>query len=78
MAPAGSQQLRAQDPAPARRCGTEGRTERQVREGGNGDGDRDGGGDEIEEGLNDWGGRGCDDFVPGEVIKTAPSVDETT
>ena len=24
------------------------------------------------EGFNDWGGRGYDDFVPGEVTKTAP------
>ena len=46
MAPAGSQQLRAQDSAPVRRCGTEGRTGDQGREGGNGDGNRDGGGDE--------------------------------
>ena len=38
LTPAGSQQLRAQDPAPARRCGTEGRTGHQGREGGNGDG----------------------------------------
>ena len=30
------------------------------------------------EGLNDWGGRGYDDFVPGEVTKTAPSGDKTT
>ena len=30
------------------------------------------------EGFNDWGGRGYDDFVPGEVTKTAPSRDETT
>ena len=30
------------------------------------------------EGLNDWGGRGYDDFVPGEVTKTAPSGDMTT
>ena len=30
------------------------------------------------EGFNDWGGRGYDDFVPGEVTKTAPSGDETT
>ena len=29
-------------------------------------------------GFNDWGGRGCDDFVPEEVTKTAPSGDETT
>ena len=27
----------------------------------------------ICEGFNDWGGRGYDDFVPGEVTKTAPS-----
>ena len=26
-----------------------------------------------KEGFNDWGGRGYDDFVPGEVTKTAPS-----
>ena len=30
------------------------------------------------EGFNDWGGRGYDNFVPVEVIKTAPSGDETT
>ena len=30
------------------------------------------------EGFNDWGGRGYDDFFPGEVTKTAPSGDETT
>ena len=30
------------------------------------------------EGFNDWGGRGYNDFVPGEVTKTAPSGDETT
>ena len=30
------------------------------------------------EGFNDWGGRGYDDFVPGEVTKTAPSGNETT
>ena len=29
------------------------------------------------EGFNDWGGRGYDDFVPGEVTKTAPSGDKT-
>ena len=28
--------------------------------------------------FNDWGGRGYDDFVPGEVTKKAPSGDETT
>ena len=43
--PAGSQQLRAQDLAAARRCGTEGRTGHQGREGGNGDGNADEGGD---------------------------------
>ena len=31
-----------------------------------------------DEGFNDWGGRGCDDFVPGEVTKTVPSRDRTT
>ena len=32
-----------------------------------------------EEGFNDCGGRGYDDFVPGEVTKTAaPSGDRTT
>ena len=30
------------------------------------------------EGFNDWGGQGYDDFVPGEVTKTAPSGDRTT
>ena len=30
------------------------------------------------EGFNDWGGRGYDSFVSGEVTKTAPSGDETT
>ena len=30
------------------------------------------------EGFNDWGGRGYDEFVPGEVTKIAPSRDETT
>ena len=29
-------------------------------------------------GFNDWGGRGYDDFIPGEVTETAPSGDETT
>ena len=32
----------------------------------------------INEGFNDWGGRGYDDFVPGEVPKTVPSGDRTT
>ena len=31
----------------------------------------------INEGFNDWGGRGYDDFVPGEVTKTAPSGNRT-
>ena len=30
------------------------------------------------EGFNGWGGRGYDNFFPGEVTKTAPSGDETT
>ena len=30
------------------------------------------------QGFNDWGGRGYDDFVPGEVTKTAPSRDRIT
>ena len=34
--------------------------------------------DAESEGFNDWGGRGYDDFVPGEVTKTAPSEDITT
>ena len=32
----------------------------------------------TSEGFNDRGGRGYDDFVPGEVTKTAPSGDEIT
>ena len=32
----------------------------------------------TSEGFNDWAGRGYDDFVPGDVTKTAPSGDETT
>ena len=28
--------------------------------------------------FNDWGGRGYDDSVPGEVTKTTPSGDRTT
>ena len=28
--------------------------------------------------FNDWGGRGYDESVPGEIIKTAPSGDRTT
>ena len=53
MAPAGSQQLRTQDPAPARRCGTEGSTRHQGREVGNGDGNRIGGGDGREDEYGD-------------------------
>ena len=30
------------------------------------------------EGFNDWGGRGYDDFVPGEITKIVLSGDETT
>ena len=36
---------------------------------------RGGGVSNVFEGFNDWGGRGYDDFVPGEVTKTAPSGD---
>ena len=28
--------------------------------------------------INDWGGRGYDNFVPGEVTKTVPSGDSTS
>ena len=45
VVPAGSRQLRAQVPAPARRCDTEGGTGHQGRQGGNDDGNRDRGGD---------------------------------
>ena len=48
--PAGSQQLRAQDPAPARWCGPGERTGHQGREGGTGDGNRDRDRDEGEDG----------------------------
>ena len=44
VAPAGGQQLRTQDPVPARRCRTEGRTGHLRQEGGNGDGNREGAG----------------------------------
>ena len=50
MVPAGSQQLYAQDPTPAHRCRTEGRTGHEGREGGNGDGNRDVGGKGRENG----------------------------
>ena len=49
MALAGRQQLWAQDSAPARRYGTEGRTGHHGREGGNGDENRDRGGDGNED-----------------------------
>ena len=60
MAHEGSQQLRARDPAPARRCGAEGRTGHRGQEGGNGNGNRDGCGDgnEDEDG-NVHGDRDC-------------------
>ena len=32
----------------------------------------------MKEGFNDWGRRGYDDFVPGEVTKTVPSGYRTT
>ena len=35
-------------------------------------------GPQYNEGFNDWGGWGYDDFIPEEVTKTAPSGDETT
>ena len=51
VVPAGNQQLRAQDPAPARRCDIEGRTWHQGLEGGNGDRNRDGGGAGTRTGM---------------------------
>ena len=33
---------------------------------------------QSSEGFNVWGGRGYDDFVPGEVTKTTPSGDKPT
>ena len=33
---------------------------------------------QLIEVFNDWRGRGYDDFVPGEVTKTAPYGDRTT
>ena len=53
MAPEYSQQLRVQDSAPIRRCGTEGRTGHQDSEGGNGDGNRNGSGDRREDEYGD-------------------------
>ena len=60
VAPAGSQQLRAQDLVPARRCGTEGRTGHQGREGGRDDGNRDGSGNEYKakDAGENWSGNG--------------------
>ena len=51
VAPAGIHQLLVQDPAPTRRCGTEGRTGHQGLEGGNGDGNRDGKGMSTRAGM---------------------------
>ena len=51
VTPAGSQKLRAQDPAPARRCRTKGRRGNHGREGGNDGKNRDGGGDGNENGY---------------------------
>ena len=71
MTPVGSQQLRAQDPASALRCGIEEKTGHQRREGVNGDGNRGEGGDgkEIEygdehEGM-DESGNGREDKYEG-------------
>ena len=64
MAPARSQQLRRQDPAPAQRYRTERRTKHQGREGGNDDGNRARGGDgNVDDHVNvdkgwDGGGNG--------------------
>ena len=58
MAPAVSQQLQAQDPAPAPRCGIEGRTGHRGREGENGDGNRGGDGNEGEDGNEHEGREG--------------------
>ena len=59
-----SQHLWAQDPAPARQCGTEGRTGHNGREGGNGDWNRGGGGD--EDGNEKEDGNGHEDRDVGE------------
>ena len=56
VAPAGSQQLRVQDPALLHRCGTEVRTGHQRRAGGNDDRNREGGGRADEYG-NEHEGR---------------------
>ena len=56
-APVSSQQLQVQDPAPAQRYGTKRRSGHQGRVGGNGDGNRDGGGErnEYESGNEHYG-----------------------
>ena len=46
--PVGGQKIRVQDQTPVLRCGTEWRKAHQGREERNGDGNRDGGGDEKE------------------------------
>ena len=57
--PAGSQQLRVQDPVLVRRCGTVGRTAHHGQERGIGNGNRDRGGDEREDvDRNENKGRG--------------------
>ena len=53
MAAAGSQQLRAKNPAPAPRCGTVWRAGNEEREGRNSDGKSDGGGDGREDEYGD-------------------------
>ena len=53
MAAAGSQQLRAQESVPVRRCGTEGRTRPQGQERRNDDGNRDKNEDEDGNGDKD-------------------------
>ena len=87
VVPAGSRQLRVQDPAPARRCITEGKTGHQGRGGGNGDGNRGGGGDETEneygdkhEGMNAGGnGGGKEMMVEGrESLETYEVVKEVS
>ena len=73
MMPAGTQQLRAQDPAPVRRCGTEGTTGHPGREGRNGDGNRDeGGGGNAHE---DRGGGG-NGSGSGDEIRESPGIVE--
>ena len=61
VAPAGSQKLVSQDPAPNKRCGIEERTGHQRRQGRNGDGNRDGGGDGDMDRDGDGDGNGDGD-----------------